>query len=132
MRDQDPVRSLKEFRNGLLKHHKTLLDSERALYEHDIARIPSAGRYLELVLNDPWFTWLRELSGLIVLIDEAVVGDVPPTPEEAERFINQGRALLVPAENGSGFAKEYFKLLQRDPNVVMAHSDMMKTLASVA
>lgn len=109
-----------------------MLDSERALYERDIARIPSAGRYLELVLKDPWFAWLRELSGLIVLIDEAIAADQPPGPEEADRFLNLGRALLVPAENGSGFAKEYFKLLQRDPNVVMAHSDMMKILASVA
>ena len=131
MNDQDPVRRLKEFRNGLLKLHKTMLDSERALYERDVERIPNTGRYLDLVLNDPWFAWLRELSGLIVFIDEAIAADEKPGREEAGRFIAEGRALLIPAENGSGFANEYFKLLQRDPNVVMAHSDMMKTIASV-
>ncbi len=123
---------MKDLRNGLLKLHKTMLESEKALYERDIARIPSVGRYLELVMNDPWFAWLREMSGLIVLIDEAIAADEPVRTEDADRFINETRALLVPAENGSGFAKEYFKLLQRDPNVVMAHSEMMKTLSSVA
>jgi hypothetical protein len=122
---------LTELRNGLLKLHKILLESERALYERDVQRIPSTGRYLDLVLNDPWFAWLRELSGLVVLIDEAVAAEVKPTGDDAERFINEARTMLVPAENGSGFAKQYFALLQRDPNVVMAHSDMMKVLSAI-
>jgi hypothetical protein len=130
--DRDPVRRLTDLRNGLLKLHKVMLESEKALYERDIERIPSVGRYLELVVNDPWFAWLRELSGLVVLIDEAMAGDEPVRTEDADRFAGESRALLTPAENGSGFAKEYFKLLQRDPNVVMAHSEMMKTLSSVA
>jgi hypothetical protein len=130
--DRDPVRRLTDLRNGLLKLHKAMLESERALYERDIERIPNVGRYLDLVMNDPWFAWLRELSGLVVLIDEAIAADVAPGTEDADRFIAQTRALLVPSENGSGFANEYFKLLQRDPNVVIAHSEMMKTLSSVA
>jgi hypothetical protein len=129
--DRDPVRRLTDLRNGLLKLHKAMLESEKALYERDIERIPNVGRYLELVVNDPWFAWLRELSGLVVLIDEAMAADEPLRTEDADRFISESRALLTPAENGSGFANEYFKLLQRDPNVVMAHSEMMKTLSSV-
>ena len=82
--DRDHVRRLTELRNGLLRLHKILLESERALYEHDIERIPSAGRYLELVMNDPWFAWLRQLSGLVVLIDEANAAEQKPTEEAAE------------------------------------------------
>ena len=132
MIDRDPVRRLTDLRNGLLKLHKAMLESEKALYERDIERIPNVGRYLELVVNDPWFAWLREMSGLVVLIDEAIAADEPVRTEDADRFISESRALLTPSENGSGFAHEYFKLLQRDPNVVMAHSEMMKTLSSVA
>ena len=50
---------LKGTRDGLLRLHKTLLDSERAAYERDVARITSTGQFLQLVLNDPWFQWLR-------------------------------------------------------------------------
>ena len=128
----DPVARLTDLRNGLLRLHKILLESERAMYEHEIARIPNAGRYLELVMNDPWFAWLRELSGLIVMIDEALAADVKPTEEDATRFAQQSKAMLVPAENGEGFAREYFRLLQRDPDVVIEHSAMMKVISGIA
>src|SRR5256885_2711465 len=35
---------LKNLRNGLLRLHKSLLDSERAVYERDVERITSAGQ----------------------------------------------------------------------------------------
>ena len=33
--------------------------------------------------------------------------------------------LLTPAEEGTGFARNYFEALQRDPAVVLGHRDMM-------
>ena len=53
---------LTRMRDGLLELHRRLLDSERAAYERDVARITTTGQYLGLVLNDPWFAWLREPS----------------------------------------------------------------------
>jgi len=118
-------------RNGLLKLHKTLLDSERASYERDVARITSTGQYLDLVLNDPWFAWLRELSQFIVLIDETLDLEEPATPADADRLIAQARDLLVPSENGAAFRRSYFEALQRDPNVVLAHRDMMQVFSAL-
>ena len=46
-------------RNGLLSLHKTLLDSERSIYERDVARITSTSELLQLVLYDPWFALLH-------------------------------------------------------------------------
>jgi ligand-binding sensor domain-containing protein len=69
---------LTELRNGLLALHKTLLDSERAVYERDIARITSSGELLNLVINDPWFAWLHALSEFVVLIDETLDAEEPP------------------------------------------------------
>ena len=129
---------LTELRNGLLGLHKTLLDSERALYERDIARIGSSGELLKLVLYDPWFAWLHELSEFVVLIDETVDpldkprAEVPPTGIDAERMIAQAWELLAPNENGTGFAKRYFEALQRDPDVVLAHARMRKVLTNLA
>src|SRR5579871_3047396 len=94
----DPVRrQLVPLRNGLLRLHKVALDSERAVYENEIERIRSSGHFLELVLHDPWFAWLHELSELIVLIDEALDAKVPATEADAERLRKQARSLLVPA-----------------------------------
>lgn len=128
---RESVRRLTDLRNGLLGLHKTLLDSERATYEHDIARISSAGELLRLVMYDPWFAWLHELSELVVWIDEALDAEIPPDGLEAERLIAQARDLVAPREAGTGFAKRYFDALQRDPDVVLAHAKMRKVLSSL-
>src|ERR1700682_5741905 len=97
----DPAQQrLTELRHGLLQLHKALLDSERATYERDVARITTTGQYLDLVLNDPWFAWLRELSLFIVLIDETLAFEETTTAADAQRLVAQARDLLAPAENG--------------------------------
>jgi len=129
---------LTDLRNGLLGLHKTLLDSERGTYERDIARIGSSGELLKLVLYDPWFAWLHELSEFVVLIDETVDALDGKTYAkhaspviDADRFILQAAELLSPDENGTGFAKRYFEALQRDPDVVLAHARMRKVLTGL-
>ena len=122
---------LTDLRNGLLSLHKTLLESERATYERDIARIKSSTDFLKLVLYDPWFNWLHELSELVVLIDETLDAKEPPDGFTAERLIAQAQELLTPNEAGEGFAKRYFEALQRDPDVVLAHAKTRKLVTSL-
>ncbi len=128
----DAARSiLTELRHVLLAHHKTLLDSERARYDHDVERIKSTGQLLNLVLHDPFFAWLHELSELIVLIDETLDAEEPATAADAARLLAQARALLTPAESGNGFRGQYFDALQRDPDVVIAHGAAVKLIAGL-
>jgi hypothetical protein len=122
---------LKTLRDGLLVLHKALLELERAMYERDVAPITSAGQYLNLVLDDPAFRWLRELSAFIVLVDEAMARKPPAPPlneEEAELLIAQARTLLTPAEQGTGFARSYFEIMQREAGAVLAHRDMLQVM----
>lgn len=124
---------LTQLRNGLLRLHKALLDSERSIYERDVARIATTGQYLNLVLNDAWFAWLRELSQFVVLIDETLdFKEDPATEEDAGRLIARARELVAPAENGAEFARKYYEAMQRDPAAVLAHRDMMKVFAELA
>jgi hypothetical protein len=123
---------LKSLRDGLLHLHKSLLELVRSAYERDVAKITSTGQYLNLVLDDPAFLWLRELSAFIVMIDEALAQKAPPLAEaDAERLIVQARALLSPSEDGIGFARGYFEIMQRDAAAVLAHSDMLKVMNSL-
>lgn len=132
MADTNAARErLVPLRNALLTHHKSLLDSERSIYERDVARIPSPSAFLKLLLEDPFFAWLRELSQLVVVIDEALAAEEPVTTDDADRLIAQARALLSPSENGTGFARCYYEAMQRDPDVVMAHSRMLKVFAGL-
>lgn len=119
---------LTDLRNGLLHLHSTLLRSERYIYERDIERIPTPARFLELVLADPAFAWLRELSQLVVLIDESLEADDPPSRPEADRLVAQARALLSPNAAGTNFETRYLAALQRDPDVVLTHAATLELL----
>ncbi|HEX3747152.1 MAG TPA: hypothetical protein VHW09_24615 [Bryobacteraceae bacterium] len=128
----DSIRSrLTALRNGLLRWHKSLLDSERAAYERDVARINSTGQYLQLVLDDPWFAWLREISQFIVIVDETLAQKEPATSVDAARLIATARDLLLPSESGSEFARHYDSAMQRDPAAVLAHGEMMQVFAGL-
>jgi hypothetical protein len=123
---------LKTLRDGLLRLHKSLLEIQRADYVRDVAPITTTGQYLNLVLNDPAFQWLRELSAFIVIIDESLAQKTPTiTEDDAERLISQARALLSPAEEGTGFARSYFEIMQREAAAVLAHRDMLQILNAV-
>lgn len=126
-----PQQRLKDLRDSLLALHKTLLDSEQASYERDVARVDSRSELLRLVLYDPWFAWLHELSQLVVMIDETLDADEPPEGPEADRFVAQALELLAPNETGRGFARKYFEALQRDPDVVIAHAKTRRLVVSL-
>ena len=57
-------------RGSLLGLHKALILAEQVTYERINGRVESTSELLQLVLNDPWFTWLHPLSQLVVRIDE--------------------------------------------------------------
>jgi len=119
---KDPGQRLTELRNGLLKLHTILLHSERALYERDVQPIRSSGQFLDLLLNDPAFAWLRVLSQLVVLIDETLEAKDAPGPADADRLVRQARDLLSPGDATGIFEKAYLEALQRDPEVILAHA----------
>jgi hypothetical protein len=122
---------LTNLRNGMLRLHKTLLDSERAAYERDVERITTTGQYLNLVLNDPWFHWLRELSQFVVLVDETLDFDEPATAADADRIIARARELVSPSETANGFGRKYWEAMQRDAGIVLAHRDMIRVFGDL-
>ena len=126
-----PAEVLTDLRNALLKMHKILLDSERAQYERDVEKIHSPGQMLGLLMEDPWFAWLRDLSRIVVQIDERLDEQETTSTQEVTRFLVQARALLTPAEHGAGFEKRYFEAIQRDPNVVLAHAAITRLIAGL-
>jgi hypothetical protein len=122
-----PIKArLEEVREALLALHKTLVDSERVTYEKTVGAIRSPNQFLQLLTTDPWFAWLQPLSQLIVSMDEALDSKEPLTAETVDAAIKEANLLLSPSEVGEGFSHHYFDALQRDPDVVIAHAEVMK------
>jgi hypothetical protein len=109
-------------RETLLRLHKALMESERAVYEQTFGKIASPYQFLQLLTTDPWFAWLRPVSRLIAAMDEMLDAKEPLTVAGVDALAVQARTLLVPAASGEGFSRHYDEALQRDPDVVFAHA----------
>ena len=113
---------------ALLRLHKALLDDERVSYERVHGRIPSNGAFLQLVLDDAWFAWLRPLSQVMAKLDELGEEDKSPDGPDTATLIASIRTLLTPSEEGTGFGRHYYEALQREPDVVLAHAAVRQLL----
>lgn len=114
---------LTQVRTALLRLHKTLLDFERQAYERAHDKIANSYAFLQLVMSDPWFGWLRQLSELIVEMDELLAAKETPRDATALALIQQANFLLTPSESGGEFQMKYFTAMQQSPEVVLAHSE---------
>jgi hypothetical protein len=85
---------------------------------------------LQLVIQHPWFAWLRSVSELVVQIDETLdAGDEEPVTErDAQALLQQVRSLLKPSESGEDFGRRYYRTLQEDPDSVLAHAAVSRLL----
>jgi hypothetical protein len=117
---------LMELRLALLKLHKALVDSEKVGYEKTMGQIKSPNHFLQLLTRDPWFAWLQPFSQFIVAIDEALDAAEPLTVAKVDALVHQSDLLLVVSETSEGFSGHYFQALQRDPDVVLAHAEVVK------
>ncbi|HEY9648561.1 MAG TPA: hypothetical protein V6C88_19430 [Chroococcidiopsis sp.] len=122
------LKRLRTFRLGLLRLHKTLLDSERVIYEQFYGRIQSPNEFFQLVISHDWFSWLRPISQFIVQIDDILKAKEPVTVEQINALFEEGRSLLQPNEEGSGLEKRYFHAIQRDPAIALMHADLSQLL----
>ena len=119
---------LNELRTRLLALHKALLEDAQSQYEMDRGRVSGPGALLLLVINDPWFAWLHQISEIIVRIDEMTVPDSASTEADVRALLDHIDKLLVPVENGDTFAGRYYEAIQRQPAVVLAHGAVKRVL----
>lgn len=124
-RDTPARQKLVALRVALLRIHKSLLDMERREYEKEHGSV-SAGELFRLVVDDPQFSWLHNLSEFVVRIDEALANDEGVTDTDSHVAISLARKIFAPSEVGDGFQKKYFNAIQKDPAVVMEHAELAR------
>ena len=110
---------LGKLRNMLLEQHKLLLDRERLAYEKVNEPISGPGALLTLVIGDPHFAWLKQISGLVVEIDEALSRTSKADQRVADLLTSQARDLMRPRAEGSDFQARYYNAIQESPDVVI-------------
>lgn len=112
----------------MLRLHKALLHSERAVYEQFYGRIPSSGEFFRLVIEHDWFSWLRPMSQFIVEIDDVLNAKEPMTLGQVEALLAKARTMLQPSADGSSPEKRYYRAIQRDPDIALMHAEATRLL----
>ena len=116
---------LRSVREVLLELHKALLDSERTQYEIVHGPLASPAAFLQLLISDDKFAWLRPTTTLIVQVDEALAAKRPPaTQVRLDQLRNDVRALFSPSTEPADFWKRYAMVVQRDPAVAKLQKQM--------
>src|SRR5215510_1674360 len=123
----DEVERLKAGRNLLLKLHKSLVDHELATYEGFNGPTTSTD-FLNLLLNDDDFEWLRRFSTLIVDIDEMFAQKEGYSGEAVDSHVSRLRNLLAMEGEDDYFQAKYKWALQNDTDVASLHAEMKKVL----
>lgn len=121
--NDETKQKLKNLSRAMLRLHKTLLEGEKAVYETRHGKIPNANVYLQLVIDDEHFAWLRKISALISLIDEATSLRRPATEIEAQALLNETRILLDFEDADDNFNDKFQIALQNNSDAVLNHND---------
>lgn len=102
---------------------------ERRTYERRYGQV-NAGELFRLVVDDPQFAWLHNISEFVVRIDETLAGEAPVSGPDAAVAFDLARKMFVPTESGDGFQKKYFDALQLDPAVVLEHAELARLFSA--
>lgn len=118
---------LKNARNILLKLHKSMLDFEREMHE-GIHGALNATEFLNLLLEDEDFAWLRKFSMLIVEIDEMFAQKDGAGQEMIDANLKKIKELVEMSEPDEYFRAKYQFAIQRDPDTAGLHGRLKALL----
>jgi len=116
----DVLARLDTARTNLLRVHRALLEVERLRYEKVRGRVANNSAFLQLVISDPWFDWLRPMAQLVLMIDErtsdkkAILGQV-----EAKALLDRANGLLRADSEGDAFQRLYYDAVQASPELAV-------------
>lgn len=129
-----PLRhTMLEVHQRLLSLYCALIVAEQLTYEGIHGRVGSTDELIQLLLRDPWFTWLSPLLDLLLRIDQLLADDAfDITHENVAHLVDEVRNLTHPSIEGDGFERAYYEALRRAPDVLLAHFHVTRALQAEA
>lgn len=130
--DAEVRRRLDAVTHALRPLHKALVDLVREDYEKRQGR-PVGGpvQLFQLLTRDPFFLWLHPMSALMAEIDE-LYDQKEPIDLDAVVAVRTTLESLVGSRgqepSPDSFVSRYLEILQNEPDVVMLHARVRKTL----
>ena len=111
---------LERARRDLLRVHRALLETERLRFEKVHGRVANNSAFLQLVIADPWFDWLRPMAQMVLMIDErtsdkkSLLGTV-----EAKALFDRACSMLHADTDGDAFQRLFYQAVQSSPDLAV-------------
>jgi len=118
---------LKTGRDLMLSLHKSLVDFEREVHEGIHGKVTS-GQFLNLLIEDSQFAWLRTFSTLIVDIDEMFAQKDGFDEETVGAHLKKMREIVLFLEGDEEFLAKYQAALQQDLDAAGKHGELRQLL----
>ncbi len=127
--DQSRRERLTDLAKTLRSIHSALLESLKRDYEAAHGKIPGPLKLYQLVIDDPFFSWLRPLSAQMALIDERIDDKTKLEPGDLHTIQDTINGLFNPKKaKVGGFAANYKTRLPSDHNLIVLHGQLLEQL----
>lgn len=126
----EPMRARLDSLAAALRHlHSALLDVAKSDYEFLHGKIPSVFTLYNLVTGDPFFQWLRPLSGLMATLDEVIDQKGLSLTERHLQDARQAYGMLFgSADTRFADFRQGFEKARHDPRVRQTEADVRAVL----
>lgn len=116
----------------LLRVHKLLLDFQKLVVETMEQKKYSPYEVLNMSINHPDFAWLRKISGVMALMDEATSDKKnPATEQQLKNFVMVLSELFSDLPADAEFKKRFEIAVARDPKLASEVAALKGALASI-
>lgn len=112
---------LNEVNLALRALHKLLIRTVQSEYEREHGPIAGPGALLRLLMEDPFFSWLRPMSKVMVEMDELLEEEAPLEPIRMAGLRERIEGMIA--------SERYLALLQSSPDVVIGHTALRQAIA---
>jgi hypothetical protein len=116
--------------SALRSLHRTLAECARREFEQQRGAVVTPGEWLQLLVGDARFAWLRALSELIVDLDVFLEADPGPAADDAAAIRVEVERLVAPAPQPAegAFTERYWHFVHGEPQVAIAHAGVRQAL----
>ena len=128
----------KQLSSALAGLHRALIERARRDYEQSHEKVGGPTHFLRLLMEDPFFAWLRPLSELMANIDQLRDYEAPARDEVAAAVRSMVEELIAapgaepkhPDFSSPQFTTRYVPLLHEEPQVTMAHAGVKQAIVT--
>jgi hypothetical protein len=124
---QEHRNSLKHLSSILARVHKELMEYQFQMLEKTSGSAIPPGARLQILINDPQFAWLRQLSQLMALMDDTAFQKEPVT-EEQMAAVKEGTKKLLFTPSDDEFSRHYTAICKAVPDLILEHGKVRAAL----